>query len=125
MRLLLASLLFLGATPAVADDGVWLKARDAQRIAKAREERGDIPVAIECRHDPVEDAALVKPQVRLRWQRNAARTPWRLKITARSRANDVLRAAYRFQGFTLVARDTFSTGALDQEWMCEVWHKTK
>lgn len=108
-----------------AEEGRWLKARDAQRIAKEREERGEIPVAIECRHDPEESGALVKPQVRVRWEPNPERLIWRFKVTGRSRANDLLRAAYRQQGFALVARDTFSTGATDQEWMCELWHKTR
>ena len=125
MRLLLAAAVALSAAPLHAEDGRWLKARDAQRVAKEREERGEIPVAIECRHDPDESGELVKPQVRVRWQPNPMRTVWRFKVTGRSRANDLLRAAYRQQGFRLVARDTFETGSTDQEWMCELWHKLR
>ena len=125
MRIVIMAALALAAPSAVAEEGRWLKARDAQRIAKEREEDGQIPVAIECRHDPDESGALVKPQVRVRWEANPERTRWRFKVTGRSRANDLLRAAYRQQGFALVARDTFSTGATDQEWMCELWHKPR
>lgn len=125
MRLPLAILLVLPAPLAFAQEGGWLKARDAQRIAKVREERGEIPLAIECRHDPDEDPALVKPQVRVRWAANPDRKLWRFKVTGRSRANEILRAAYRQQGFALVSRDTFSTGMTDQEWMCELWHKAR
>ena len=125
MRLFLAATIAVLPPLAVAEEGQWLKARDAQRIAKEREERGEIPMAIECRHDPAEDAALVKPQVRVRWAANPERTLWRFKITARSVANDLLRAASRQQGYQLVSRDTFSTGATGQDWMCEIWHKER
>ena len=125
MRLLLAAVLVLPTAAVHADQGRWLAARDAQRIAKEREKQDEIPTAIECRHDPAEEETLVKPQVRVRWEANPARTRWRFKVTARSRANDLLRAAYRQQGFRLVSRDTFSTGATDQDWMCELWHKPR
>ena len=110
---------------ALADQGPWLDARDAQRIGRERERRGLIPIAIECRHDPDERDALVKPQVRLRWAVNDEQKLWRFKMTGRSRANDLLRAAYRQQGFDLVSRDTFETGQTDQAWMCEIWHKPR
>ena len=108
----------------VPDEG-WLKARDVQRLAQEEEDRGRLPVAIECRHDPTEDPDLVKPQVRMRWAPNPERVRWRFKVAGRSRANDLLRAAYRQQGFDLVSRDTFQTGATDQMWMCEIWHKPR
>ena len=126
MRIPIAIALFLAAAPPVlADQGPWLDARDAQRIGQEREKSGLIPVAIECRHDPDERDALVKPQVRLRWAVNDERKIWRFKMTGRSRANELLRAAYRQQGFDLVARDTFRTGQTDQAWMCEIWHKAR
>lgn len=125
MRQLLLLPLLLGPAPAAAQENGWLKARDAQRMAKEEEERGRLPVSIECRHDPSEDEALVKPQVRVRWTANPTRTRWRFKVAGRSRANDLLRAAYRQQGFDLVSRDTFRTGATDQMWMCEIWHKPR
>ena len=128
MRALATATVLIVAAPAMpvhaADEGRWMKARDVQRIAKRREAQGRLPTAIECRHDPEADSDLVKPQVRMRWAPNPEGVRWRLKVTGRSLANDLLRAAYRRQGFSLVAKATFSTGQTDQRWMCELWHKT-
>lgn len=106
-------------------EGSWLAARDAQRIVTARERDGLMPTAVECRHDPAEDEAFVKPQVRLAWTPNPDRLDWRFKVAGQSTATDLMRRAYRTQGFRLVSRSTFRTGATEQEWLCEVWHKRR
>lgn len=133
MRYVLATAIamFLFAATAVLSEelprdtvpGAWLAARDAQRTVAERERQGLMPTGVECRHDPAEDEAYVKPQVRLAWAPNPRDLDWRFKIAGQSTATDLMRRAYRTQGFTLVARSTFRTGATDQEWLCEVWHK--
>lgn len=133
MRYVLATAIamFLFAVTAVLSEelprdtvpGAWLAARDAQRTVAERERQGLMPTGVECRHDPAEDEAYVKPQVRLAWAPNPRDLDWRFKIAGQSTATDLMRRAYRTQGFTLVARSTFRTGATDQEWLCEVWHK--
>lgn len=109
--------------PREAVEGGWLAARDAQRAVAARERDGFMPTGVECRHDPAEDAAFVKPQVRLAWAPNRDDVNWRFKIAGQSTATDLMRRAYETQGFRLVSRSTFRTGATEQEWLCEVWHK--
>ena len=104
-------------------EGQWLAARDAQRAVAARERDGLMPTGVECRHDPAEDEAFVKPQVRLAWAPNPRDVDWRFKIAGQSTATDLMRRAYETQGFRLVARSTFRTGATEKEWLCEVWHK--
>lgn len=103
--------------------GEWLKAREAQRRMMAREDAGLMPVDVACRHDPQANPALVKPQLRVAWAPNTAGTDWRLRIQGQSRTDDLMNRAYETQGFRLVKRETFRTGATEQEWACEVWHK--
>ena len=113
----------LPADDVLSDRGTWLAARDAQRAVSARERDGFMPTDVECRHDPAESEAFVKPQVRLAWIPNPLDLDWRFKIAGQSTATDLMRRAYETQGFRLVSRSTFRTGATEQEWLCEVWHK--
>ena len=103
--------------------GEWMKARDMQRQQLKREDTGLMPVDVACRHDPAEDEALVKPQIRVAWVPNRRDMDWRLRIHGTSRAAELIRRAYETQGYRLVSENRFRTGATDQEWICEVWHK--